>query len=566
MGRVGGIVLALISLAAVVFCLVRYAGIRNIEAVNLDDHISVKVEAPDGTLNIYQDSRQFEAPAKGSTVRVTVHLPESEKIDEAALCFYNYNSVVTVTYRGHILYKHGTAERQAGRTTGHTVVRVNVPDDAWGNDIRISLYQLEDNTTSNIHGVYAMPSTQAWLYPLLTSSQPEFVASYSFCTASIILLVVFVGMLLADRSIRQGIYLALFCLCLSLWDLGYTSLVYLITDDTVFAPTMEYLMLHLVPVWFFGYLRFECHDTRRAHVCLAVEIVDAALAAIALTTELLGVPGMGYLGMLKVLYVELVVMAAATVATALSSGTRRDASRAVFRYGTGITVVISLLEVLRVILNRSSGVFRISGALEPFIESTLAPLVIVAFEGTLLASYLIHLTRMLHARLERQQLERLAYTDALTGIPNRASLDERFGSLRTSDKLRYTILFFDVDRLKVTNDELGHDAGDRLLQLVGRAIGEACAGYDGFWGRYGGDEFVAVLYRKRDADRAQRSFQSIIREANDRSYLPFPVEVAVGRADHEQEESLTVDEELKRADSQMYEDKVRREGADAVRG
>lgn len=445
------------------------------------------------------------------------------------------------------------------------MARVSLPDEAWGSDVQIVLYQLEDNTTSNIHGVYAMPATQAWLYPLLTSSQAEFVASFSFVMASLVLLVVFTGMLIADRGARQGIYLALFCLSLSLWDLCYTSLVYLVTDDTTITPTLEYLMLHLVPVFFFGYLRFEFHDTAHRRVCLVAELAAAGVAALAVATEALGVPGLGYLGLLKVLYVELATMAAAAIATALAGSTRRDASRAVFRYGMGATVVISLLEVVRVILNRASGTFRISGALVPFVESTLAPVVIIAFEGTLCASYLIHLVRTMHARMERIQLERLAYTDALTGIPNRASLDDRLEDLGKADHARYTLLFFDVDHLKEVNDSLGHDAGDRMLQLVGRAIAESCSGNEGFFGRYGGDEFVACLARRRDADRALHSFQAIIKGANDRGYLPLPVEVAVGRADHEPGDERTVLEELRQADDRMYEVKARQEGTGSVR-
>lgn len=557
--------LALVSLTVTVLCLANHAGIRHIQACNLDDQISVQVQAPDGTVSTYPFSHQFEAPAKGSTITVKVHLPKEDQIDNAALCFFNYNSVVTVRYQGQTLYQHGSDERAAGRTTGHTVARVPLPDEAWGNDVQITLYQLEDNTTSNIHGVYAMSATQAWLYPLLTSSQAEFVASFSFVIASIVLLVVFTGMLIADRGARQGIYLALFCLSLSLWDLCYTSLVYLVTDDTVLAPTMEYLTLHLVPVFFFGYLRFEFHDTARRRICLASELVTAGVAVLAVATEVLGVPGLGYLGLLKVLYVELAAMAVAAIATALLGGTRRDASRAVFRYGMGVTVVISLLEVVRVILNRTSGTFRISGALVPFVESTLAPVVIMAFEGTLCASYLIHLMRTLHARMERIQLERLAYTDALTGIPNRASLDDRLEDLGKADHARYTLLFFDVDHLKEVNDRLGHDAGDRMLQLVGRAIAESCSGYEGFFGRYGGDEFVACLARRHDADRAIRSFQAIIKGANDRGYLPFPMEVAVGRADHEPGDERTVPEELRQADDRMYEVKARQEGTGSVR-
>lgn len=554
-----GVVLALAVLALVSYLVLAFAGIRQIQSLRLDDDISVDVTHADGRVDPYPGSRQFPAPERGATIHVTVHLPMAERMSQAALCFYNYNSVVTVRYQDQVLYERGGEEREAGRTTGHTVVRVPIPEEAWGQDLTIDLFQLEDQTTSNIHGVFAMPALQAWLYPLLLSSQAEFVASFTFSVAAIIMLLVFTGMYLTGNSTRQGIYLALFCLTLSIWDLSYTSLVYLVTDDATVTPTLEYVSLHLVPTFLYGYLRFECRDRRWARACLVLEVASAGVALLAVVTELLGIRGLGYLGLLGVSQLGLGVMAAMSFAVGLSGGMRRDPSRQVLRWGMGATLVLTLLEVVRVVLNRASLALS-PGLLTSFVESTLAPAIIITFETTLVASYLIRLVRSLRARTERLQLERLAYTDTLTGIPNRTSLDRHLDQLRSAPPDSYTLLFLDVNRLKAVNDGLGHEAGDRMIELVGRALRESMAGVEGFYGRYGGDEFVACLYQPRDVGGTIRTFEGIIASANDRGYLPVKVDVSFGRADHEGPGGPTVDEELRRADAQMYQDKARREG------
>lgn len=91
-------------------------------------------------------------------------------------------------------------------------------------------------------------------------------------------------------------------------------------------------------------------------------------------------------------------------------------------------------------------------------------------------------------------LERRALYDPLTGVPNRALLDDRLtqalaGLRRSSAWL--ALLFVDVDGLKVVNDGRGHDAGDELLREVARRLSGAVRDTDTV-ARIGGDEFLVV--------------------------------------------------------------------------
>ena len=95
----------------------------------------------------------------------------------------------------------------------------------------------------------------------------------------------------------------------------------------------------------------------------------------------------------------------------------------------------------------------------------------------------------------RERLERLARTDELTGLYNRRHLDERFAQelARAQDAgTPLAVMIYDVDHFKRFNDEHGHEAGDRVLRAVGRETRETLRRYDAL-GRYGGEEFVAVL-------------------------------------------------------------------------
>jgi diguanylate cyclase (GGDEF)-like protein/PAS domain S-box-containing protein len=98
-----------------------------------------------------------------------------------------------------------------------------------------------------------------------------------------------------------------------------------------------------------------------------------------------------------------------------------------------------------------------------------------------------------------ERIEFQAYHDVLTGLPNRAALEERLPHLVEQARRAgrgLAVLFLDLDRFKDVNDAHGHSFGDRLLQQVARRLRE-CVREDDLVSRVGGDEFVVALHRGR---------------------------------------------------------------------
>jgi diguanylate cyclase (GGDEF)-like protein len=106
---------------------------------------------------------------------------------------------------------------------------------------------------------------------------------------------------------------------------------------------------------------------------------------------------------------------------------------------------------------------------------------------------------------------RLAYHDALTGLPNRHLLRDRLdqGVLRAAREGRQVaLLLLDLDRFKSVNDTLGHEAGDQLLREVAWRLQACTRGADTVC-RWGGDEFVVMLPNVVNVQEAEHVAQKI---------------------------------------------------------
>jgi diguanylate cyclase (GGDEF)-like protein/PAS domain S-box-containing protein len=166
------------------------------------------------------------------------------------------------------------------------------------------------------------------------------------------------------------------------------------------------------------------------------------------------------------------------------------------------------------------------------------------------------LSTALQRHRAEQRLAHLAQFDALTGLPNRTLLQDRFTQTLVQSQRRQVhagVLFVDLDRFKLINDTLGHHQGDALIRQVGERLVD-CVRPGDTVGRISGDEFAVVLAdlaRPDDASIvAQKALDALAKPfelGGNEAYVTASIGIAVYPGDGDDAETL-----LKSADLAMY--------------
>jgi diguanylate cyclase (GGDEF)-like protein len=165
-------------------------------------------------------------------------------------------------------------------------------------------------------------------------------------------------------------------------------------------------------------------------------------------------------------------------------------------------------------------------------------------------------TDLTEQRRTEQEISRLARSDSLTGLPNRAmmrrTLDEGLRNAKHSQR-GCALLLIDLDRFKNVNDTFGHPSGDALLKQVAQRLSQVIAQH-GQVGRLGGDEFKAVLPGTTDVALLERIATELIEEVSHpymleghRVTIGASVGIAIGDPDRSCADSM-----VRNADLALY--------------
>ncbi|HEX3354565.1 MAG: GGDEF domain-containing protein [Terriglobales bacterium] len=247
----------------------------------------------------------------------------------------------------------------------------------------------------------------------------------------------------------------------------------------------------------------------------------------------------------------------ARVSQQLSQLEKRDGELWLIVSLTGLLVGAGLLAVLfpAAFLKQGNIHFEITVS-RPLVLGLVA---LLALLNTYLLTRRLEIRRvreeLISRTIQQELLQQQSFTDPLTEIYNRHSLEEmagRFMSQARRSKKALTLMLIDVDQFKQVNTRFGHLTGDVVLANTAALLKHSVRGSDAVF-RYGGDEFLIILAdtSSLDARHVVARIRSGLADWNREKHLEnFELSLSIGVA--EWAEGRTLDALLDNADHEMY--------------
>lgn len=375
------------------------------------------------------------------------------------------------------------------------------------------------------------------------------------------LLILFVGLLLIVADIpanlqmhksHELLYLGLFAINAAIWCLAETSMLQFYTDDSRLVQFISCCALIMLPIPLMLYLDAAFGFKRKAVVPV---ICGLSAAEFAIRTALHFTGVMDYHETLTLSHVILAISASLLLYSILKNAFQEGKSeiwniykvlRTIGFVGLGFAGVIDILRYYR------------GGANDNAIFVRIGLLIFILCYG---GSSLERIINAVKLGAQSKLVSQLAYRDGLTGVGNRTAFQERLEELEKEKKQLpgIAIIMFDVNDLKLINDNQGHQKGDRLLVCSAEIIKTAVESVKGICYRIGGDEFACIISGEDVAGRCEKAiacFKKAMDDYNAVKGQPFRISIASGYAIYDKlQENEKLMDVYQQADDRMYENK-----------
>lgn len=200
---------------------------------------------------------------------------------------------------------------------------------------------------------------------------------------------------------------------------------------------------------------------------------------------------------------------------------------------------------------------RFLGIGSPVVSFRFLSLGMLFLEIMLTFGYLTYMNGRVVSRAEHEVLIQKAYEDPMTGLCNRVRGEQMMHSLdEREEREPFAIVNFDLNGLKLTNDSLGHFAGDRMLIRFAELL-EEVFGPLGNAVRMSGDEFIVLVTGREKMDQIEDTLQRLVQREQETSQAEdYVMDAAYGVAYSYEFLNPKSEEVYRRADARMYEMKV----------
>lgn len=547
--RISRFVNILLIVCLIIFCFVvrtRTSIIANKSQQLLMDNWDVTINGvSEGTQNLRGYS--FPVTNIGDSVELTTTLPDGT-MTRPTLQFHIYHSIINVYIDGEKIYTYTKDPDHPEKMVGSGYHWVELPEDYAGKELTLRFDVTEDNAFSSIEDIFIM-SERNVASNFILKNILEVIIGVSLFLIGILLLGVIVFLEKLDRETRILLWISIFSISFSLWILCTIGILQLVFQNIRTVCRMEYVSLYFAPIPLLLFI-YDIEDNKKAKKVVSVLIpmlIVFFIASIILERfTIYHLP--------KVLPVFHILGGGAIVLICISNIVFRKQqdrkSGQIILYALGVLLLFLFADILRFCVNKYAHPKNID------LSSSILPIGVLFFILFMLASYIHRLILVFYENAEKQSLIQIAYTDALTKVGNRAMCEKMFQE-RESAKKDTTIINFDLNHFKQVNDVFGHSVGDKLLIEFAQILQENYE-EDGFIGRMGGDEFVAILDNtdKAYVESTITSLMEKIDKLNRKEGRMYQISAAYGFCSSNDNPDCSLWQIYQNSDKKMYQNKM----------
>ncbi len=510
------------------------------DAVFLYDGWQVQVN-DDISENVNLEEFSLPVAKRGDRVQYQRNMPASD-IMAPCLRIYTSHCTAQVYLDNELIYSFGCERNEKGEMIGGGYHWISLPDNFQNKTLTIIYVACENNKFANLQ------------VPVLQSGEnavADFLKEYRVVVYIGVFLIIFgcgsflMAVLLAyiQKELHNLLWISLFSFCVGLWNISSTGVIQVMSSDYYKNALFEYMSLYLgtIPILlFFWEVKKEHKGLRKFFGGLL--IVNVVFPVMAVVLHVLNV--VHICAMLSVFYIILACDIAWGIFISVRKVKSQQSHEKLLLVGIGGLSAFVIADLILFNFEKFGSNLNI-----PNIKclSSLGALFLII---CLIASYCSKIIANYFSKAEREILEKLAYSDSLTGLSNRQRFDHEIEKLRENES-PYVMIVFDLNNLKYANDTWGHAEGDGLICSFADCLKLAIGDY-GVVARTGGDEFAALV-KDYDVDFVERllcKLLSRMQTLNEQDGVKVKLSTAYGMASSD--ECSGIDDAYKLADNRMY--------------
>lgn len=480
----------------------------------------------------------FDLPQKGDKITLTNVLPEAN-IMHPVLIVKVYHTVLDCYLDGELYYTYGRELYEKDQVLGHEYLRIPLPADYVGREIRLEMTFTESNSVSSLSNFYVISSEDNYKESI-TKHYMTWMTSITLIVVGIVAVLTSVTRKRFNQDIQTIVWLSLFSMGISLWMLCNENLLFLIVDDMRICNVIEYFSLYLtiIPTALF-FANVHADKKRMWGVFLFWAGAAALLNVAIIFTQVTGMEH--YVNWLTYAQLMMAGEVVLIIYSLFRSFKTKKSNQRVMAYGMVFMGIVIGLELLRYVASKYGGVNH-------WVEVSLVPLGSFVFVISMAYGYLMEFFKSYYSKTEQKILEKMAYTDLLTNVYNRNYCEKIMDEMEIEKEPGFLVVL-NLNELKYVNDNLGHQAGDELLvsfaQILQEVFPEDCIS------RMGGDEFAVIASHKTE-DVVKFHLQQLDKAIEKKNKQGSRLSAAYGYSYYDGLEDTMIRKVYREADEKMY--------------